>query len=89
MTEYMLVLHDDPSAFEGMSPEEMQKVIQEYGKWAGELSAKGKLAEGRKLTDEPGLVLQRNSDKMVVRDGPFSESSGPVQQSASSSTAKP
>ena len=74
MAEFMLVLHDDPEAFKDMSPMEMQKVVEEYRSWAERLGAAGKLSGGRKLTDEPGRVLRRQGDRVLVKDGPFSES---------------
>lgn len=74
MEEFMLVLHDDPSAFVDRSPEEMQKVIEAYQAWAGKLSQEGRFSGGRKLAEDPGKILKRAGDKVVVKDGPFSES---------------
>ncbi len=72
-SKFMLALHDDPSAFESLSPEEMQKIVQRYNEWAGALAKQGRMAGGEKLTDEPGQILRREGAKNTVKDGPFSE----------------
>lgn len=73
MAQFMLVLHDDPSAFTGLSPEAMQAVVQKYTEWAGQMAAQGRLVAGEKLTDAPGKVLRRSAGKVTVKDGPYSE----------------
>jgi hypothetical protein len=73
MHKYMLLLYDTPNAFAQVSPEDMQKVIQEYSAWAGKLGQEGKLLGGEKLTDEGGRVLRLEGGKPKVTDGPYSE----------------
>lgn len=73
MSKFMLVLHDDPSVFADLSPEDMQKVVQRYNEWAGKLAQQGRMAGGEKLKDEPGRIVRRDGDKPVVKDGPYSE----------------
>jgi hypothetical protein len=74
MPKYMLLLHDNPSAFANVSPEDMQKVIEKYMKWGAKLRAAGVMKAGEKLTDEPGKVMRRRPDQVRVTDGPYSES---------------
>ena len=73
MPKFMLALHDDPSAYTELSPEDMQQVVQRYNEWAGKLAQEGRMAGGEKLTDEPGRVMRRDGEKAVVKDGPYSE----------------
>lgn len=74
MPKYMLLLHDDTSAFASVSPEEMQKIIQKYVVWGQRLRQAGLMHGGEKLTDEPGKVLKRKDGTVRVTDGPYSES---------------
>jgi hypothetical protein len=73
MPKYMLLLHDDPSAFAKMSPADIQQVIEKYVSWGDRLRAAGILTDGQKLTDEPGKVLRGAGGRMRVTDGPYSE----------------
>ncbi|HUJ15027.1 MAG TPA: YciI family protein [Thermoanaerobaculia bacterium] len=73
MAKYVLMLRDDgvwPKP--GMSPEEMQNTLMRYRTWADKLRDRGKGASGHKLTGG-GRVVKRNSSKVAVTDGPFSE----------------
>ena len=75
MATFALMLHEDPSSCEDMSPERMQEIIKQYGAWAGELHAAGKLAGGHKLADEGGRRLRRESGgELTLHDGPYAES---------------
>ncbi|MEO1087209.1 MAG: YciI family protein [Acidobacteriota bacterium] len=73
MANYMLVLRDEPTAFEGMGPEEMQRIIARYTAWSEALAAKGQLVDGNKLVDEAGRVVRRTGGQLRVVDGPFAE----------------
>jgi hypothetical protein len=73
MPKYMLLLHDDPSAFATMSPADIQQVLEKYVNWGDRLKASGILTDGQKLTDEPGKVVRGAGGKMRVTDGPYSE----------------
>jgi|SRR5687768_3346316 len=73
MPRYMLLLHDDPTAFTTMSPDEIQQVIDKYVSWSSRLRAAGVIVGGEKLTPEAGrLVRGRGRDRRVT-DGPYSE----------------
>jgi hypothetical protein len=73
MPRFLLLLHDDPTQWTKLSPQEMQKVMLRYRAW-GEKAAqqKFKLA-GQKLADEPGKVLRSRKGKLQATDGPYSE----------------
>lgn len=73
MPEYMLLLHENPAAFEGLSPEEMQRIIQRYTAWADRMREAGRLVGSNKLTDGDGRVLTRGAGELRVLDGPYSE----------------
>ena len=73
MPEYMLLLHDDPSAWATISPEQMQKAIEKYMAWGARLRTAGVLVASDKLTDEPGRVVWGKNGQLRVTDGPFSE----------------
>lgn len=74
MSKFLLLLHDDPSGFMSLSPEEMQKAIEKYIAWGNGLRASGVIVDGHKLRDEPGKVVRRASGTVRTTDGPHTES---------------
>ena len=74
MPKFMLILYDNPGDFSDLSPDQMQKVIEEYGAWAKEMGKKGLLAGGHKLKHEGGKVIRRDGKSTRIIDGPYSES---------------
>lgn len=73
MAKFMLLLHDKVGEFDDIGEAEMMKIIQAYSDWSARLRAKGKIAGGEKLTDEPGKIMTLKGGKTVVTDGPFAE----------------
>jgi hypothetical protein len=74
MAQYLLLIYDSPTAFEGLSPDEMQRIIGEYSAWAARLKDDGKLVASQKLRDGSGRVVRpRTGGGMKVLDGPYSE----------------
>ncbi len=73
MSRFLLLLHEDPSVFAPMSPEEMQRIIGVYRAWKEDLMAKGRIVDAMKLRDEGGRRMVRRSGKLVVTDGPYTE----------------
>ena len=73
MSRFILLLHESPTAFDGVSAEEIQKVISEYGAWRQKLAAEGQLAGGEKLEDGTARQLMANDGRVEVTDGPFAE----------------
>lgn len=73
MSQFMMLLYDDPSAFRDVAPEEMQRIVEKYSAWMQQIAARGKLAGGEKLKDEGGRHITARNGKAVVRDGPYAE----------------
>lgn len=73
MSEYALLLHEDPSGLAELSADEIEKVIREYVAWREQLVAQGRLAGGKKLRDEGGRWLTREDGEVRVVDGPYAE----------------
>ena len=73
MTDYMLLLRDEPSTFADLAPEAMQEIIARYSAWAESLGEAGALVHSEKLADGEGRVLRRHDGATRVIDGPFVE----------------
>jgi len=73
MPDYILLLHEKPSDFSGLSNEQIEAVISEYMAWSQKLGAEGKLVGGQKLRDEGGRHLSGYNGDFRVTDGPFAE----------------
>ena len=73
MSQFMLILHDDPSEYRDLSPDAMQEIVERYSAWARDLAAKGTLAGSNKLRDEGGRILRSKGGRVVVNDGPYAE----------------
>ncbi len=75
MTKFMLILRGDATVdYSQYSPEDMQKVIQDYEAWAGKLAGQGLLQDGKKLTDFAGKVMiPDGKGGVTVKDGPYQE----------------
>lgn len=73
MSRFILLLHDSPTSFEGASPEEIQRVIEEYGAWRQKLADEGRLVGGEKLEDGSARHLSATNGRVAVTDGPFAE----------------
>ena len=69
MSEFLLLLHDEPARMTKLSPEEMQKAIEKYMAWTKKPFYKG----GKRLTQDPGRVIKANAGKPRATDGPYSE----------------
>ena len=67
MAEFMLLLHENPSDFAGLSPEDIQKVIAEYSAWRSKLEDEGRLVGSNKLKDEGGRHLSRKGEKVQFK----------------------
>ena len=73
MARYMMVLRDSGEYPAGISPDEIQRIIEKYRTWSNKVAQMGRLAGGDKLRDGEGRVIRRSGSKIVVTDGPFSE----------------
>ena len=74
MTQFMLVLRDDPSQYANLKPADWQNLLEKYNAWSERLGAEGRLVGGKKLTDGAGKTLRLNAGKLSIKDGPFAES---------------
>ena len=73
MAQFMLLLHESPNEFAGLSQKELQAVINEYQAWGQRMGSQGKLVSGHKLKDEGGRHLSARGSEILVTDGPFAE----------------
>jgi len=73
MAQYLLLIHDDPAKWARLSPGELENVMAHYKAWGQRLRDKNLWVAGNKLADEPGRVLRQNGNKIVITDGPYSE----------------
>ncbi len=71
ITEYMLLFRGT-HWFKGLSPEEIQQIVDQMHAWLDRLTAEGKAKTGQPLMFEGKVVSQKNG--RVVSDGPFAES---------------
>ncbi len=73
MAQFALLLHETPSSFANISPEEMQGIIERYVAWRQKVEADGRMAGGHKLTEEGGRHLSKAGGQLRVVDGPYAE----------------
>ena len=71
ISEYMLIFRGT-HWFKGLSPEEIQQIVDQMHAWLDRLTAEGKAKTGQPLMFEGKIVSQKNG--RVVSDGPFAES---------------
>jgi hypothetical protein len=69
----MLVLRDNPETFRTLGPKEIQRVIQKYVAWGDSLRQRGLLVGSAKVTDGAARVMRRESGRVRVTDGRYSE----------------
>ena len=73
MAKYLLLLRGDGHGLDNLSPEEIQNLIGRYSAWRDNLQKTGKYVASDKLRDHQGKVLRRENSKIVVMDGPYTE----------------
>ena len=69
MSQFMLLLHADPSGFRKLSPDEMQKALQKYMDWRN----KPFTLDGHRLSEDTGKLVRSENGKVRASDGPYSE----------------
>jgi hypothetical protein len=74
MPNYIFLLYDNPAAFENVSAEEIQQIIQQFSEWKQRIRSEGVLLRSEKLQDGTGRVLRLADGKVLVTDGPYTES---------------
>jgi hypothetical protein len=70
MPQYMLLLYDNPTDWQKVSPAEMQKAIEKYMAW----TKKPFTVDSKRLAEDPGKVMRPGSGAPRTTDGPYSES---------------
>lgn len=73
MSQFALLLHENPADFADVSPSDIQAIIAEYSAWREQLIERELLVDGHKLCDEGGRSLTLSQGSLRVVDGPFAE----------------
>ena len=73
MPTFILLLHQAPSKFDNLSPEDIQQIIARYTTWREELVRQNRMRGGEKLTNDGGRRVRINGNQVSVTDGPYSE----------------
>lgn len=69
---YLLIFRDSsPEAYKAMSPEQRQKLMQQWNEWYDGLAAQGKVEHGHPLEPDGRVVSGARGERVV--DGPFAE----------------
>ena len=72
--QYLLLIHDDPSAWMAMSDDETKATMGEYTTFTDEIRASGIMQAGAPLTRPNTARLVRVRDgAQTVSDGPYAE----------------
>jgi len=71
--KFMVILHQNPKRFRGLSGEEMRQVFGRYRAWADKLRATDRYVVSDKLAEEGGRVVTTEGGKLRVVDGPYAE----------------
>ncbi|PYV15011.1 MAG: hypothetical protein DMG07_10760 [Acidobacteria bacterium] len=71
---YMLLIHDDESILHKMSPQEMEKLMADYGRFTEEVKASGAHKDAARLRPvNTATTVRVRSGKTLTTDGPFAE----------------
>ena len=72
--QYMLLIHDDPSAWAGMSEEQVNGVMGEYFAFSQAIRDEGIMVAGDALQGrEAAQTVRVREGQRIVADGPFAE----------------
>lgn len=71
MARFLILPRENPDVFAGLSPGEMQAIIERYMAWSAGVG--DHLESGEKLLDGAGRVLRGQGDSLSVTDGPYAE----------------
>ena len=69
MPQFLLLLYNDPTWYQKLSPEEMQKATEKYIAW----TKKPFVTDSTRLQGDPGRVIRAQGGKPRATDGPYSE----------------
>lgn len=68
MTDYLMLIRNQGDPMAGLSPDEMNEHLAQWGAWMGGLAQAGRLRSGHPLGDEAACV-----GRDVIADGPYAE----------------
>ena len=72
--QYMLLIHDDPTAWAGMSEEQVNGVMGEYFAYSKAIRDEGIFVSGDPLQGrETAHTVRVRDGQRIVADGPFAE----------------
>lgn len=69
MSQFMLLLYDNPADWQKLSPEDMQKAIEKYMAW----SKRPFTVDSKRLGEDAGRVIRPQGGRPRATDGPYSE----------------
>lgn len=69
MPQFLLLLYDDPTGWQKLTPEEMQKAIEKYMAW----TKMPFTVDSKRLGEDHGKVVRSHNGKARATDGPYSE----------------
>ena len=69
MPQFMLLLYDNPTDWQKVSPEEMQKAIEKYMAW----TRRPFVVDSKRLAGDAGKVVRASAGAKRTTDGPYSE----------------
>ena len=70
MPDFLLLLHEDPTNWRTVSPEEMQRALEQYFAWTKKPFVLGH----EHLAEDVGKVIRSRDGVPRSADGPYSES---------------
>jgi len=73
MNQYLLLLHETPADYAGMSPAEAKDLLGRYVAWTQAMRAQGHIVAGEKLADEGGRQIRVAGGRPLASDGPYAE----------------
>jgi len=73
MAQYMLLLYHDGAGGAKLDPKVMQQAMAKHQAWRQKLTDEGRYLGSHKLENEPGKVLRNAGGKVLMTDGPYSE----------------
>ncbi len=73
MPKFLMLARSTDQAWKDISPEEGQRIVQQYMDWSNRMRAAGRLGASNKLKDGEGRVLSGDGAQTAVKDGPYSE----------------
>ena len=72
--KYMLLIYDEEKKFDTMAQADLQKMMEEYGKFSQKVVESGKHQSSGRLQPSTNATTVRLRDgKRLVTDGPFAE----------------